>query len=620
LIGDDPNLGSSVTAIDLNSGSPTFGQLLPQTGVDLNVVNIFYCSGVSLNRDGSKMVVAAWRSSTQGPQPNALVVDTGLMFTDPTQALIGQVTAGNGERTGGVAVGSLTSTPPPTAPTVTGVSGSVTNDTATTIHVTGTNFLAGAQVRIGNMIPLPATVNSPSDLQVTVPKHAPAGPYQDVIVTNPLTTSPPAEQNQSGRLAGGLSILLNPAFQPNYQFAALDFGDDTISIYDFNQRAMVQPTLSSPATSGIVFNFDGAELYSGSLLAFWRRVPQMLAIDLPTESQEATIPLSGVAALGSYNTMVASVNPANGSPVVYVPARHSGDGDLIIYMVDTNPSSLTFNTVIQTISPGLGLGPIIYSAAASPSGEFVYVNIFNGSTGFYDIVIVDVMNPFNTHVLQTDALGVQTAQTNTYVTPDGKYLLLAGEFGGIAVFNIYQHPFDPTLLAQINGTPPPQPGGTSPNYFYGYQVVGGQFLVGYTINQVVVFNFDPGGGDFSQLNSYSLANAGLVSGGGSPFFAVSPDGAQIYVQPGGEDEITVLDGNALVAGQPPLLTKLAAGRRPWFMAVSPVAHSSKQKASAPTEGDPSGRSGNHPAGISQPPVRERLQSGRDEREHSAKSQ
>ena len=174
LIGYDHSGNFSATAIDLNPGSKTFGQLLPQTGVNLSLL-LGESIGAAISRDGASLVVTSWTNFQIGPQ-NTVVVNTNLMFTNPGNAIVGQATVGNGERTGGVTVASITTTPPASAPTVTGVSGQVTNNAPTTIHVEGTNFLPGAQVRIGKMQPLPATVNSSSDLQVTVPQNAPAAP------------------------------------------------------------------------------------------------------------------------------------------------------------------------------------------------------------------------------------------------------------------------------------------------------------------------------------------------------------------------------------------------------------------------------------------------------------
>ncbi len=209
-----------------------------------------------------------WRgfwSNKSGPQPNVVVLDTGLMLTDPSQAIVGQNTVANGAQPNGLAIATVATTVPPTAPTVTSASGPITNDVQNTIHVEGTNFASGAQVRIGGMRPLPATVNSSTDLQVTVPVNAPAAPGLDVIVTNPQSTSPPAQQQQSGLLAGGLTINANPAFQPHHEFASRNIVDGSISVFDFTQRAMVNVPLAPPAYNySLTFNQAGTDLYAPS--------------------------------------------------------------------------------------------------------------------------------------------------------------------------------------------------------------------------------------------------------------------------------------------------------------------------------------------------------------------
>ena len=169
---------------------------------------------LAINPEGTRLVVAAQQLNQNGPLPNLLVIDTGLMLTNPGSAIVGQAVAADGGTLEGLTIASIVTTPPPTAPVVTGVSSNVTNDKATTIHVFGTNFLPGAWVRIGSMAPLPATVLSSSDLEVTIPENAPAGANLDVIVTNPNLKSPPSSQNQSGLLAGGITISPTPAFQP----------------------------------------------------------------------------------------------------------------------------------------------------------------------------------------------------------------------------------------------------------------------------------------------------------------------------------------------------------------------------------------------------------------------
>ena len=363
-------------------------------------------------------------------------------------------------------------------------------------------------------------------------------------------------------MASGLTILLNPAFQPAYGFAALNYGDNTLSVYDFNQRAMTQLSLSSPVNYGLLYNADGAELYSGGFPSFWHRTPsEVLAVNLANDSIEAAIQTSG--AFGSGATMSLSVNPANGNPAIYLPARGSSGKDLVVLMIDTNPSSKTFNTVIKTLNAGLGKSPIINSAAATPDGKYVYVNFYYLASGseIDDIAIFDVVNGGNATLVSTASLGVQAYQLQTYVTPDGRSLLLAGISNGasapIAVFDIGGNPENPTLVTTIAGTPP---GGEAPYYFEGYQVVGSHLFAYDGFGRVVAFDFDRNVNNYQQLSSYLYPGP---IGGDSIYFTVAPDGAYVYAQFTGDDAITVLDANALVNGQPPLLTRLVGdSRRP----------------------------------------------------------
>ena len=241
------------SVVDLRPGSPTFGQLIAGTDVNLAIgQNGVQPSDLAINPEGTRLVVAANQPDPNHPLPNLQVIDTGLMLTNPGGAVVGQAVAADGGTLEGLTIASIVTTPPPTAPVVNSVSGNVTNDKDTTIHVFGANFLSGAQVRIGSMAPLPATVLSSTDLEVTIPQNAPAGANLDVIVTNPNVKSPPSAQNQSGLLAGGITISPTSAFQPKQQFAtALDGG--SAQVYDLQDRSMVNLAAgASPLLPGCV--------------------------------------------------------------------------------------------------------------------------------------------------------------------------------------------------------------------------------------------------------------------------------------------------------------------------------------------------------------------------------
>ena len=267
----------AASVVDLRPGSQTFGQLIANTDVSLQLGTYsMQLEGLAINPAGTRLVVSGQQLNQSSPLPNLLVLDTGLMLTNPGAAIVGQAVAANGGQLDGVTVASITTSSPPTAPVVTSISSNVTNDLATTVQVFGANFLPGALVRIGSMPPLPATVLSSSVLAVTIPQNAPAGSNLDVIVTNPNPNSPPSLQNQSGLLAGGITISPTAAFQPQYQFA-LALGGGSAQVYDLQQRSMVTLQAAPPLQYQVVFNADGAELYGFSYgPPYWEQSPEAL--------------------------------------------------------------------------------------------------------------------------------------------------------------------------------------------------------------------------------------------------------------------------------------------------------------------------------------------------------
>ncbi|MGC2109062.1 MAG: WD40 repeat domain-containing protein [Candidatus Korobacteraceae bacterium] len=568
----DPDGYFSATVLDLRNGSPTFGQLLPATEVNLNSY-FYYPSGEASDAAGSRLVVTGYHASSQGPQPNTVVVDTALMLTNPSQAVVATPIVASGAQTNAVTVGSASTTPPTTAPTVTGVSGTVTNDTATTIHVFGTHFASGAQVRIGSMAPLNARVNSSTDLQITVPVAAPAAPALDVIVTNPAVTSPPAQQNQSGVLAGGLTIKATSAFQTTYQFAAKNSADGSVSVYDANQRAMVNVAITPPgSTFSLAFNAGGTDLYIASNgFLYAPRTPTVVGLHLAND-METAVTAQGNRIFG-YLSLAASVNPATGGSVVY---EWTGYQDIAVNMVDTNPSSPTFNTVINTLYAGLS-GDIYlpYNGAATPDGKFVYVDFYDEYTGEFAIAIFDVVHGGAATIISTDTLGVSQTQFDMYVAPDGKSLLLNSNFdvfGGspLMVFDIGVNPKNPTLVTTIRGTSPNHVAGAGPTFLYCYQVVGSRlFAFDFNNNVIMAFNFDRQHGNYTQLG----ANRWNGYFAGNPYIAVSPDGNLLYLPFGGDDMISVYDANKLARNQAAFITNLAAFHGPDAMTVNPVSGS-----------------------------------------------
>ncbi len=574
-------IGSQFSAfvLDLNAGSPTFGQILPQTEVPLT--SFFNsASAAATNPEGTKLVVGGYKAGKSSPNPNVVVIDTAKMLADPGHAIIGQATVNGGVQLQGMAVGAVQFTKPPTAPSVTSVSGPITNDIPNTISVTGTNFKTGALLRIGTMPPLAATVNSPTSLQATVPQNAPAQANLDVIVTNPGIGGPEPQQYQSGLLPRGLTINPNPAFQPQHLLASFDAADYSVAVYQPTVGSMID--VPSPVVPhGITFNGDGAEIYADSI---GRRglitTPEAVAWSPLDGTVEAEIlfpvpPAQSISTTLSPSTIAASVNPATGNAVVFVPVvtYSSGVRDIDLEMVDTNAASPTFNTVIATIQAGLPKGyRTMYGGAATPDGKYFYAFYYDIQTGQFKITVFDVVHQ-TTATFNTGDLGAAYYPPSYIsVSPDGQSLLLGGYStlqgqSPIAILDIGANPMQPVLLATITGTPPSHAGGAGVFYFGSWQVVGNRiFALDYNQGAIVVFKYDRQNSDFSQLSTY-VSPALRFSG----YLAVPPYGNLLYVPLIGSDMIAVFDTNKLAGGQDPLITNIGAFRAPFQVAVSPVA-------------------------------------------------
>ena len=580
LLGAGPDGRFSATAFDLNSSSPTYLQVLPSTEVALNSYfsSQYSMTTAAINPEGTRFVLGGYKAGQNSPNPNLLEIDTGKMFTDPTHAIVGTAIVNGGVRPYGTAIANVTTTPPPSAPTVTSVSGPIVNNQPNSVTITGTNFAAGAMVRIGTQPPLAATVNGPTSLQVTVPVNAPAQANLDVIVTNPNTSGPRNQQYQSGLLKSALTIVANPEFQPQNLFASFRLGAFGVSVWDPTHGTMLD-NVSGPPPGGITFNRDGAEIYGPSagpkgLVT----APQAVDWDPATDTVVAQVSFGSGAfnvdnAIGSA-VIATSVNPATGRSVVFVPVttRVSNKWDVAVEMVDTDSSSPTFNTVIKTLSVGLNSSQqtLVYTCASTPDGKYVYVNYLINGQSAYQFAIFDVVHG-TVITVSAGTLGASTGQQpDMFITPDGQSMLLSGYSKNpyaspIAVLDISQQPTNPVLVTTITGFPPGRPGGSAPFNFQSYQVVGKLlFALDPSQNVIAVFNFDAVNRNFSQVAIYQ-----------SPYpsgtLAVSPDGALVYLSHYTNDMISILDASKLAGGKDPLITTVGAFPAVYQLTVSPAA-------------------------------------------------
>jgi hypothetical protein len=235
--------------------------------------------------------------------------------------------------------------------------------------------------------------------------------------------------------------------------------------------------------------------------------------------------------------------------------------DEVLHLIDVDPASPTFNTVIDSIPAGLTDGQGNRgSIAVTPDGRFVYHNGFirtvpsDGRLVVFDVLTRNV----TVHLLSTFGLSF-SFQGQMYVTPDGQSLLMWGNDDDVLLLDIGTDPANPTVVTTI--TNDPKPG-------FVFRVVGNRLFTFNILNNTVqVFNYDRVTPDFSPLGSFAFPGTpGLFAAG----MEVTPDGALIYAPIIEDSAVAIVDTGLVLSGSPSaLLTKVATGLTPFNLAVRP---------------------------------------------------
>jgi IPT/TIG domain len=546
----------SAMAVDLRPNSPTYGQVLPGTAVTLS--NTF-ANELVVSSDGSRLILAEIPDNPP-PTHNVDVIDTAKMLNDPTHAVVAQLTVDGGITADSVCTGFFSTTPPGSAPTVTELSTyQITNDQSNDIAITGTNFQSGALVSIGGMPQLPTTFLGSTMLGVHVPKQVPAGKSLDIVVTNPLTNGPPDQQNQSGLLAGKFNILPNPQFQPTTQFGTANTA--FLYLYDLKQQTMVNVPTGHPGdvVYGMAFNVDGKALYLVSAPGYLSGSSYyVLPVDLSTNTPDAPIELPSASSIAAV-PLATGRDPQKGTPVIYV--LWSDSTDLHVSKIDSDSSSPTYNTIVETFDAGLNSGSTPGTMALSSDGKYDYVWYY---TDRPYLGILNLVNGGFTSI-GGNALQVSADQSQIGIAPDGKSMLLSAFYGNrtrIKVFDI-SNPTNPKPVLTI--TPIPIPRWGFPQVV-NYQVIGNKLYAIDLNGAVVVFNFDRTKGDFRE-RGYVASD----SKQGYSSYVFSPDGSYMYVADYFGDLVLVLDTSKLIGGKDPELTNVRSPYTPYLIDVSPVA-------------------------------------------------
>ena len=564
--------GLTVSAVDLRTGSPTYGQVLPGTDVVLSTLSSIW--KMASNADGSRLAVIA---VPNGSGDNLAVLDTtpvrGCSNTPaacaPPNILFHQRIGDTQSELTGAAIGFVEMAPVATAPVVSGPlsPATVVNNAATAVQFTGSNLGSDVMVRIGTHDPVAASQVSGSTYQVTVPTDVGAG-VTDVIVTFRNAAGPVEAQSQSTLLPNALTITNPPAYHPLNQVAVTDTGGDQVGLLNLKSEFLTQfPLPFGDRPLSVAISPDGVRAYTTSFapgnIDFFRL--DNLTQEQPSLALLGPYGTNGGSIFGQNDAIVATVS--HGSPVMAVLSTlvSAAGTDDQVSIIDANPPSPTFKTVINSFTAGITNGGATGGIGSTPDGNYLYAN---DSVG--DLIVFNLStSPVGKTILSTATLGVNAFQSKVYVTPDGNSLLLESTNGGIGVFDISgANRTNPQPVTTITGT---QSGFTS-LFLNSYQVVGTTLFAYDSFDGVVlVFNFNRAGNNFSQVASFAVPGE---TGRLDADLAVTPDGSLIYVVLEGQDQVLVLSTSAMpTAANPssnPIVTRLAAGVNPISVAVSSV--------------------------------------------------
>ena len=225
----------------------------------------------------------------------------------------------------------------------------------------------------------------------------------------------------------------------------------------------------------------------------------------------------------------------------------------------------------RTNRDGLNTRLNVYGVVPTPDGKYVYV-IYSENFSQFKLSVFDIVHNSVTSY-DASSFGLAVTPPEMYVTPDGQSLLLEAADSSLDVFDITgNNATNPLLVTNIsNGR----------GYYQSWKVVGNRLFALWRRDAIIAYNFDRSNSNFSKLATYELPTRTVDI---LATLTVSPDGALIYVPMTDYDMIVVLDANALVAAQDPLITEIGTPRGPFEVAVSPVPRSKEGRAHLGPEG------------------------------------
>ena len=544
-----------LSMVDVTRGSPTFGQILAEVTMPPGVPT-GQNTMVTANGQGTRAYV---NTSNAGVNPNLIVVDTAAMLADPAAAIVHQGLVAPSARA--VAVGFTLNQPPATAPVITAVNeNQIKNDNGKIIHIIGAGFAPDAVVRIGNMDPLTPDEASSFLLRVSVPSNTPSGTFS-IVVTNPNSAQDVSQQQQSGILLNAFSIETPPNFKPTRQAALTNFGASTLSVlHTVKDDANTPQFATGPRPIGLALTPDGARAYIAPVFP-----PAAVDVfNFTTNLIEAHIVLNGQANSrpGQAKAIVLAPRLATGKLAAYVVASKRRGLDL--YVIDADPTSPTFNQVVDDIPTGITTASATPgSLAMTPDGRFAFINELD-NLGPSSFVIVNVAARTITKI-PSITLGFSFFQPSMELSSDGKLIVIGGDDGNLRIFDVGTNPASPALVATLHGSTPP---GLQP-VFLGFPRIVGDRLFSFDIstNVINIFNFRPATNDFAELANFAIPGPTTDL---EVVFDVTPDGKLLYVPIREEDSVAIVDVEKVLNHDPDaLITKIGVGLAPTYLIMRP---------------------------------------------------